>query len=126
MRPRWRRLHRAVGNLGDQPDDEALHRVRILAKQARYACELAAPVVGDEAAELAAALAGLQDLLGDLHDTAVAETWLRRVVPLSGSEQRFAAGELVAVERAEAATLREAWPAAWNACDRKHLTGWLR
>jgi len=39
---------------------------------------------------------------------------------------RFAAGELVAAERAAAAELRAAWPATWAACDRKALTRWFR
>ncbi len=126
VRPRWRRLRRAVEELGPGPTDDALHRVRILAKRARYACELAAPVVGDDAADLAGCLAALQDVLGELHDTAVAEAWVRRTLPALTHDERFAAGELVAEQRGEAASLRAAWPAAWAACDRKALTRWLR
>jgi CHAD domain-containing protein len=126
VRPRWRRLRRAVEHLGPRPTDEALHGVRILAKRARYACELAAPVMGDDAADLGTGLARLQDVLGELHDSAVAEEWLRSVLPTLAPEGRFAAGELVAAERAAAAELRAAWPATWAACDRKALTRWFR
>lgn len=126
VRPRWRRLRRAVEHLGPHPDDEALHAVRILAKRARYASELAAPVVGDDAADLAAGLARVQDVLGELHDSAVAQAWLRSVLPTLAPEERFATGELVTLELAAAAELRSAWPAAWAACDRKALTRWLR
>jgi CHAD domain-containing protein len=126
VRPRWRRLRRAVECLGADPDDDALHQVRILAKRARYATELAAPVMGDAAAELAMALARLQDHLGELHDAVVAERWLRSALPVLAPDERFAAGELVAVERAAAAELRASWPAAWTACDRKALTRWFR
>jgi CHAD domain-containing protein len=126
VRPRWRRLGRAVERLGAHPGDASLHEVRILAKRARYACELAAPVMGAAAADLAERLAGLQDVLGELHDAVVAETWLRSVAATLTPEQRFASGELVTVERAASAELRAAWPAAWAVCDRKSLTRWLR
>ena len=65
-------------------------------------------------------------MLGELHDTAVAQEWLRSVVPTVPDDQRIAAGELVTLERDRAAELRAAWPAAWAACDRKALTRWFR
>jgi CHAD domain-containing protein len=126
VRPRWRRLAKAVRALGPQPADEDLHQVRILAKRARYAAELAAPVAGDAAADLAAHLAEVQDVLGEIHDTVVAEGWLRAVALELDHEARFAAGALAATQRAERAALMAAWPDAWSACDRKALTGWLR
>ena len=126
VRPRWRRLRKAVDRLGRHPADDDLHAVRILAKRARYACELAAPVMGTDAADLADRLADLQDVLGELHDTAVAQEWLRSVVPTVPDDQGVAAGELVTLERDRAAELRAAWPAAWAACDRKALTRWFR
>jgi CHAD domain-containing protein len=126
VRPRWRRLTKAVRALGPQPADEDLHQVRILAKRARYAAELAAPVAGDAAADLAAHLAEVQDVLGEIHDTVVAEGWLRAVALELDHEARFAAGALAATQRAERAALTAAWPDTWAACDRKALTGWLR
>jgi CHAD domain-containing protein len=126
VRPRWRRLRKAVDALGPRPDDDELHRVRILAKRARYAAELAAPVVGDAAADLAAQLAQVQDVLGELHDTVVAEAWLRQAATTLDHDARFVAGQLAATQRTERAALLGAWPATWAACDRKALTGWLR
>ncbi|HEY6532561.1 MAG TPA: CYTH and CHAD domain-containing protein [Acidimicrobiales bacterium] len=126
VRPRWRRLRKAVEGLGASPTDDELHQVRILAKRTRYAADLASPVVGDAAADLASRLADIQDVLGDLHDTVVAEDWLRRTLPALDHEARFVSGELVAAQRSERAALRGAWPAAWAACDRKALTRWLR
>src|ERR1700694_133999 len=49
----WRRLRSAVRQLPDPPTDPELHRIRILAKRARYAAEAVAPVVGRAAAALA-------------------------------------------------------------------------
>ena len=126
VRPRWRRLRKAVDALGAHPDDDALHRVRILAKRTRYAAELAAPVVGEEAAALAAQLTQVQDVLGEVHDTVVAEAWLRDTAATLDHEARFVAGQLAATQRAERTALLDTWPATWAACDRKALTGWLR
>ena len=41
----WDHLARRVGPAGHKPPDEELHRVRILAKRARYAAEAAAAVI---------------------------------------------------------------------------------
>ena len=72
------RLRTRVAKLGRTPSDDKLHATRILAKKARYAADVAVPVVGKPAAKLAKALGKLQDVLGDLHDCAVAEAWLTR------------------------------------------------
>src|SRR5438876_138591 len=56
----WRRLRSAVRQLPEQPTDPELHRIRILAKRARYAAEAVAPVVGEGAIAFARAAAKLQ------------------------------------------------------------------
>src|SRR5207253_2906744 len=45
----WRRLRSAVRQLPENPTDPELHRIRILAKRARYAAEAVAPIVGADA-----------------------------------------------------------------------------
>jgi hypothetical protein len=45
----WRRLRKAVRRAGATPPDEALHRIRIRAKRARYAAEAVKPVLGKPA-----------------------------------------------------------------------------
>lgn len=109
----WRRLERAVQMLGAHPEDEALHRVRIKAKRVRYAAEAAATVCGKRATRLAKAIARLQGVLGNLHDAAVAEEWLRRTASRASAGQAFAAGLLVAVEREERRASRSEWYDAW-------------
>jgi CHAD domain-containing protein len=79
VRP-WKRLRREAGRLGADAGDEELHALRIRAKRCRYALEAVAPVLGAPARRLARALAGLQDVLGELHDAVVAGAWLRAVV----------------------------------------------
>ncbi len=46
----WRKLHRQVRKAGTGPSNRQLHRIRIKAKQVRYAAEAAAPVVGGPSA----------------------------------------------------------------------------
>lgn len=126
VRPRWRRVRKAVEHLGPEPGDDALNGVRGLAKRARQACELAAPVVGEAATDLAERLGELQDLLGELQDTVVAQEWLRSVAPTVADDQAAVAAELADVVRERSVELRSEWRDAWAACDRKSLTRWLR
>lgn len=121
----WRKLRKAVKALPGDPTDPELHRIRILAKRARYAAEAAAPVAGKKAASFASALAGLQTVLGDHQDAVVAEAWLRQAVDGTDPAVSLAAGELIGVQRAEAAASRKAWPAAWDKASDKKLRAWL-
>jgi CHAD domain-containing protein len=119
------RLRTRVAKLGRTPSDDKLHATRILAKKARYAADVAVPVVGKPAAKLAKALGKLQDVLGDLHDCAVAEAWLTDAARGATRAQAFALGQLVAGQRHEAARLRGEWRAAWKAADEAKLTRWM-
>ena len=120
----WGRLRAQVRRLGDDPSDEALHQVRIRAKELRYAAEAAATVV-PKAGRLAAGAKALQTVLGDHHDAVVAEGWLRAVAAATAEpEVAFAAGVLVGDERIDQAALRAAWPEAWRAV-KSAPTGWL-
>jgi CHAD domain-containing protein len=121
VRTPWRQLRREVRALAADPPDDALHRVRIRAKRARYAAEAARPVVGKRAGRLAERIAGVQGVLGDHQDAAVAEAWLRA----HSRGAALVAGELVAAQRAERVALRAAFPAAWKRAEEKKLRGWL-
>ena len=125
----WRKLKKAVRRLPPPGEvtHEELHEVRIKAKRARYACDAVRPVVGKPAKKLASRLGDLQDVLGDLHDTSVAEDWLRAAAAdvRVARSAAVAAGLLVARERADGAALEARWPDAWagvRATDRD----WLR
>jgi CHAD domain-containing protein len=124
VRRQWEHLDAAVDKLGAEPSDEQFHRVRILAKQARYAVDVAAAVFGEPAHALAERIADIQTDLGDLHDTAVAMVWLREA---AGRAPRSAlvAGQLIAMQRAEAEQIRERWPRTWRATQAKGLLDWL-
>lgn len=122
----WHRLRRAVDALGQDPSDEDLHKVRIRAKRARYAAELASLSAGKPARRFAKAIAGLQDALGALHDVTVSEAWLRATAGEVPSAPAAVAHQLAVQERAAADRLHREWDAAWKAVDKKGLRAWLR
>ncbi|HZK73661.1 MAG TPA: CYTH and CHAD domain-containing protein [Clostridia bacterium] len=119
----WRRLRSAIGHLSDPPADAELHRIRILAKRARYAAEAVAPVAGDGAAAFARGAAKLQTILGEHQDSVTAQAWLRGT-RISG-RRAFVAGELIAMEHVAAEDARKRWPKVWKALDRKNLREWM-
>ncbi len=119
----WRRLRSAVKQLPDPPTDPELHRIRILAKRARYAAETVAPVAGSAAAAFARAAAKLQTVLGEHQDSVTAQAWLR-AARISG-RRAFVAGELIAMEHIAAEDARAKWAKIWSALDRKSLREWM-
>ncbi|HEY4915030.1 MAG TPA: CYTH and CHAD domain-containing protein [Candidatus Dormibacteraeota bacterium] len=119
----WRRLRSAVKQLPETPVDPELHRIRILAKRARYAAEAVAPIVGKAADAFARAAAKLQTILGEHQDSVTAQAWLRSA-RISG-RRAFVAGELIAMEHVAAEDARAKWPEIWKALDRKSLRDWM-
>ena len=119
----WRQLRSAVGRLQEAPPDSDLHRIRILAKRARYAAEAVAPAVGPDAASFGRAAAKLQTILGEHQDSVTAQGWLR-AAKVTG-RRAFVAGELIAIERIAAQKARAGWRKVWNALDRKRLRSWM-
>jgi CHAD domain-containing protein len=121
VRKRWRALRRSVRSAGGHPSDVQLHRIRIRAKQLRYAAETAGPVIGKPARRLAAAAEDLQTVLGEHHDAVAAEHWLRHQAQSGTRSAAFAAGVLVAGERRRQRKLRRRWRAVWDRADSKKL-----
>lgn len=121
----WKKLRKTVKALGPDPHDEALHATRIRVKRARYAVDVAVPVIGQPARDLAKALGGVQDVLGDHNDAVVATARLRTLASHAPRDEVLVAGQLVAVQRQEVGVLREEWNAAWKQVDRKRHTSWI-
>lgn len=107
-----KRLDRAIEAqlTGDPEADHLLHAARKAGKRARYAAELAAPVLGKKAAKLIAGRKELQDVLGEHQDSIVAAEFLRaegiRVGNRSG-HNGFTYGLLFGHERARRAAITD-------------------
>jgi CHAD domain-containing protein len=125
VRPTWRRLRRAVRALGPVPSDAALHEVRIRAKRCRYAADLASPVIGRPARDLAAAITRVQDVLGEHQDAVVADRWLGKAAPECSSSEAYALGMLAEIERGLAVKARSALASAWDATRVRSLRSWM-
>jgi CHAD domain-containing protein len=101
--------HLAAG-LGPTGTDEELHKARKAGKRARYAAELAHPVLGRKAEKAVDQYKELQDILGDLQDGVVAAGLLRRIAagtPQHADENGFTYGLLYAHELARAGDSRQ-------------------
>jgi CHAD domain-containing protein len=113
-RKEFRRLIEAVDGLGKEPDETALHTLRILLKRARYAAELAAPS-GAAGRRFLADAKILQDLLGEHQDAAAAERQLRETTVVDASTAAaFAAGRLADRQAARRLRVTERLPSAWK------------
>jgi CHAD domain-containing protein len=116
-----------AGQLDPSDPDSTWHAVRINGKRARYAVEAVASVLGGEAVALARALAGVQELLGEHQDAAVAaDTWLA-IANADPDDHVLAvtAGRLYERERAAVRAARSRFPAAWRAASKRRLTAWM-
>jgi CHAD domain-containing protein len=121
----FKRLRKAVRALSADPSDEELHEIRIRGKRARYAAELAEPIVVKTATRFLKAAKELQDVLGGHQDAAVAEERIRQAIGRRpGAGLAFAAGRLVEHERATRAEARAAFPQAWKRVKRSGREAW--
>lgn len=112
------RLRKAARSADGASDDE-LHRLRIRGKRARYAVELAAPVLGKRGTRFLVCAKRFQDVVGEHQDAVVAEERLRGLLPrASATEAAFGLGRLVERQWARRARAREALPDAWRELER--------
>jgi CHAD domain-containing protein len=113
-RREFRRLAKAVARLGKQPEDGAIHRLRVLLKHARYAAELAPPAA-ETGRNFVEAAKALQVLLGEHQDAAVAESLLRASAIVDArTGAAFVAGRLAERQAARRERVRAQLPRAWR------------
>ena len=111
----WKHLRAAVQVARKDPGDVELHTVRIRTKRVRYAADAVAPLLGKPVRRFAEAAADLQSVLGEHHDSVVAESWLRAwAADIRSGEAAFAAGMLAGMERAAGRDARDRWWKAWR------------
>jgi CHAD domain-containing protein len=118
-------LRRRVRKAGAHPSDHQLHKIRIAAKQLRYAAEAASPVMGKPAVRTAQRAETLQTILGEHHDAVAAAAWLRQVAEDADGKAGFAAGLRVAEERRLQRKLRRDWRIVWLSLSSEKATRWL-
>ncbi len=123
VRRPWKRLRRAVRRLGNEPPIAELHRVRLSAKRARYAAEAVVPVFGRDARRFAQAVAGVQDVLGDLNDAEQTVVWLSDAVDELSPYGAFAAGQLTLHFHQRAVEHRHGWERSFERARRR--SRWL-
>jgi CHAD domain-containing protein len=109
---RYDTLDAAIEALPATPPDVLLHEVRIIAKPARYAAEIGAPVLGQACRRLAKRLADLSDDLGSLNDGARANEWLDGAGEDPSME--FAVALVRAQEIERMVEARAEWPRQWQ------------
>lgn len=110
-----RALAKTMRKLGDDPPDDVLHAARIKVKHARYAAELAQPVVGRPASRYISGAKRLQDILGDHQDATVARAELKGVAKLlDDPEITDVVKRLRRYEKNRKRVSRETYPAAWD------------
>ena len=99
--------------------DAELHRVRILFKRLRYACEFFRPLLGSDAGSLIGAFVGYQDCLGLHQDATTALTMLsdaREDVPHNERSEAFllSMGAMLQVQRGIQGAQREIFERRWK------------
>lgn len=132
VRRTWRRLDRAMTAAERAPrgpeQEHLLHEVRKDAKRTRYAAEAVQPVVGGAARRFAAAIAELQESLGDFQDGVVTREVLRELGAGGhvAGQNGFTFGRLHALEQVRADNAVARWPQARAAVSRRRLRRWMR
>ena len=131
VRRSWRKLRRGGRALGPGSSDAAFHRVRVLAKRARYGAEAVAPALGGKPGKAARAFAaraeGVQEVLGELQDTVVSRETILEIARrrAEAGPLNLAAGRLVERELRRSEAQRALFPPAWKRLDRKKRTSWM-
>jgi CHAD domain-containing protein len=121
----FKRLKAGVAKLDDDPTDAQLHRVRVLAKRARYTAELAEATVGKPAARFIEQAKEMQDVLGEHQDAVVASRRIQEALAsVRGSRVAFAAGRLVEAQAQRRLAARAAFPAAWKKLEKQGRRTW--
>ena len=81
--------------------------MRIRAKRCRYAAEASVPAFGKPARRFAAAMADVQEMLGEHHDAVVSGAWLAKTAQECSSGEAYALGRLAQIEHLAALDARD-------------------
>ncbi len=121
----FRKLRKAMGDFDPDMGDQALHRLRIRGKRARYAAELAEAAAGKPAGRFIKAAKAFQDCLGDHQDAVAAEEHLRRLISgTRGSATALTAGMLIERLQRQRRKSRQSLPKTWRRLDKRGQKAW--
>ena len=96
----FKKLRKVIRLVGASPNSAKIHEIRIKTKRARYAAELAEPVVGKPATRFIKKARVVQDVLGMHQDAIQAEAHVRAFLKQSTSVRAaFVAGRMVERQR---------------------------
>ena len=112
LRRATRRAQEAQRGVGPKSSDHDLHMLRIAAKRARYAGELAQSAQSRAAAAVTERATALQKLLGEHQDAVVAEQQLELLAPDATPAAAFVAGRLAGLQHERRRAARAALPGA--------------
>jgi CHAD domain-containing protein len=124
VRQRLRRMEKRVDAAGRSPTDEQLHRIRIAAKNLRYASELSQSVIGKAARKTAKLSEAIQTVLGDCHDAAASIEWLTQAGG-TGRGSGVAVRVLIAEQDRRHTKLAKQWKHQWVELSRPSRRRWL-
>ena len=126
----WKKLRNAGRALAPESPEEDFHRVRILAKRARYSAETVAVYMPSkqkrQLEDFAERAEAVQNILGEHHDAAFARDVVRGIAAEHPDDPRISSrvGTLVEREKAIAEERRNQFFDKWRKQDRKKHTKW--
>ena len=121
----FKNLRRCAEKWDKQSSDEDLHRLRIRAKRARYAAELAEHSVGKRARQFIRQVKKFQDFLGSHQDAVMTEQRLRELLGSSSSVKAgFSVGQIVERLRRRREDVRDGFFRCWKKVRKRGKDAW--
>ena len=121
----FKKLRKAIQRLGPSPNNVRLHEIRIKTKRARYAAELAEPMVGKAATRFIKNACTVQDVLGMHQDAIQAEVHVREFLKQSTSVRAaFVAGRMVERQRERRERARKNMQTLWKGLLKRGEKAW--
>ena len=121
----FKKLRKVIRQVGASPNSATIHEIRIHTKRARYAAELAEPMVGKPATRFIKKARVVQDVLGMHQDAIQAEVYVRAFLKQSTSVRAaFVAGRMVERQRERRAKASKEMRALWEGLLKRGEKAW--
>ena len=119
------KLRKAIRQVSRAPNNATIHEIRIKTKRARYAAQLAEPVVGKPATRFIKKARVVQNILGMHQDAIQAEAHIRAFLKQSTSVRAaFVAGRMVERQRERREQARKKMRALWKGLLKRGESVW--